>query len=149
MNETPGLEQLAERVNALDERTHATAYAHMVRLEQLQSQIAAPASALGLLDYRINQLQEELTGFRAEASTEFGVVKADLATVKDDVTGLKNDVTGLKNDVTGLKNDVTGLKNDVTGLTVDVAELKHLVTADMAELKANVAKIVTLLAERG
>jgi DNA repair exonuclease SbcCD ATPase subunit len=80
--ETPDIHELAARLARVEQFQHSNAYAQMIRIEQIQAQVAAPAAALGVLDLRIQQMQAELTGFRAEVHTE-------LETVKTDVTELK------------------------------------------------------------
>ena len=70
------LNDLAARLQRLEQFQHSMAYAQMLRIEQVQAQVAAPAAALGLLDFRIQQVQTELTGFRAEVHTELETIKA-------------------------------------------------------------------------
>ncbi|MGI8333365.1 hypothetical protein ACRYCC_25720 [Actinomadura scrupuli] len=74
--ETPDINDLAARLERVEKFQHSTAYAQMLRIEQVQAQVAAPAAALGLLDFRIQQVQTELTGFRAETHTELETIKA-------------------------------------------------------------------------
>jgi hypothetical protein len=71
----------------------------MIRIEQVQAQVAAPAAALGVLDFRIQQVQTELVGFRAEVHTE-------LETIKSDISGLKSDVSELKSDSVAVKTSL-------------------------------------------
>jgi hypothetical protein len=80
--ETPDINDLAIRLQRLEQCQHSTAYTQMLRIEQVQAQVAAPAAALGILDFRIQQLQTELTGFRAEVHTELETVKTDVSEVK-------------------------------------------------------------------
>jgi septal ring factor EnvC (AmiA/AmiB activator) len=143
--ETPDINDLATRLQRLEQFQHSTAYAQMLRIEQVQAQVAAPAAALGILDFRIQQVQTELTGFRAEVHTELETIKTDVAELKTDVAGLKTGVTGLKTDVAGLKTDVAGLKTGVAGLKTGVTELK----TDVAGLKTGVTAVKTAQTAHG
>jgi hypothetical protein len=73
--DTPDINDLATRLQRLEQFQHSTAYTQMLRIEQVQAQVAAPAAALGILDFRIQQVQTELTGFRAEVHTELETLK--------------------------------------------------------------------------
>jgi hypothetical protein len=44
--ETPDINDLAARLERVEKFQHSTAYAQMLRIEQVQAQVAAPAAAL-------------------------------------------------------------------------------------------------------
>jgi chromosome segregation ATPase len=143
--ETPDLNDLATRLQRLEQFQHSTAYAQMLRIEQVQAQVAAPAAALGVLDFRVQQVQTELIGFRAEVHTELETIKTDISDLRTDVSGLRTDVSGLKTDVSGLKTDVSGLKTDVSGLKTDVSGLRGSVSG----IESEVAAVKTTLTAHG
>jgi outer membrane murein-binding lipoprotein Lpp len=102
--------KLEERVSQLEVSVQEIRFHHMAKFD-------AMSYGLAVLHSQHEHLQQELTGFRAEAT-------AHLTALKTDITGLTTDVTDLKTHVTGLTTDVTDLKTHVTGLTTDVADVK-------------------------
>lgn len=77
------------RLEAVEVSVQEIRFQHIVKVDAVQN-------GLGILYGRMQLIEQELTGFRAEAAAEFGVLKGDVSELKSDADTLKDDMVSVK-----------------------------------------------------
>ncbi len=113
----------------------------------IRSEIAVIHGEIGHIRSDITEMKSDITGLHSE-----------IASVKSDITGLHSEIASVKSDITGLHSEIASVKSDVANLTVittglsdRIDEVKGELSADLADMRADLASsqrwnIVTLIA---